>query len=130
MSLAAAPKPHLIVDFDKPGSPLGPHETRCDYLFVAEGEGDIGWVAPLELKRGRLHAHEVVGQLQAGASAAEALVPPAEPIKLRPIAASGGRSKAERSRLKAKGSRIRFHRRLEAIRLMSCGAPLVAALRR
>ena len=128
MSLAAAPKPHLIVDFDKPGSPLGPHETRCDYLFVADGQGDVGLVAPLELKRGRLHAREVAGQLQAGASAAEKLVPPEEPIKLRPVAASSGRSKAERIRLKAKGNRIRCHRRLEAIRLMSCGAPLVGAL--
>ena len=127
MSLAAAPKPHLIVDFDKPGSPLGPHETRCDYLFVAEG--DIGLVAPLELKRGRLHAREVVGQLQAGASAAEKLVPPEEPVKLRPVVASSGRSKAEISRLKAKGNRIRFHGRLEPVRLMSCGGPLVGALR-
>ena len=123
MSLAAAPKPHLIVDFDKPGSPLGPHETRCDYLFVAKG--DIGLVAPLELKRGRLHAREVVGQLQAGASADEKLVPPEEPVKLRPVVASSGRSKAE----KAKGNRIRFHGRLEPVRLMSCGGPLVGALR-
>ena len=129
MSLAAAPKPYLIVDFDKPGSPLGPHETRCDYLFIAEGEGDVGLVAPLELKRGSLHAREVAGQLQAGASAAEKLVPPDEPIELRPVAASSGRSKAERTRLKAKGNRIRLHGRLEAVRLMSCGAPLVEALR-
>ena len=130
MSLVAAPKPHLIVDFDKPGSPLGPHETRCDYLFIAERGGDVGLVAPLELKRGRLHVRQVVGQLQAGASAAETLVAPEAPIELRPVAASRGRSKAERNRLKGKGNKIRLHGRLEAVRLMSCGAPLVEALRR
>ncbi len=51
VSLEGAPEPRLIVDFDKPGSPLGKSETRCDYLFVANGERCAGWIAPLELKK-------------------------------------------------------------------------------
>ena len=128
VSLENAPQPRLIIDFDKPGSPLGRQDTRCDYLFIAEGRNGSGWVAPLELKRGRLDAGEVVKQIQAGARAAEGLVPRSEPIKFRPVAASRGKHKAERDNLKKKNSWIRFHGRAEPIRLMSCGASLAQAL--
>ena len=84
ISLAGAPAPRLIIDFDKPGSPLRSFSTRCDYLFIAKGEDNCGWVAPLELKRGRLDAAKVVGQLQEGACAAERLIFPAEPIRAPP----------------------------------------------
>ena len=36
VSLDGAPAPRVIVDFDKLGSPLGPSDQRCDYLFVAD----------------------------------------------------------------------------------------------
>ena len=123
-----APNPRLIVDFDKPGSPLAQEATRCDYLLVAKGQQEFEWVAPLELKRGQLRADQVVRQLRAGASAAEKLVPEGEPVKFRPVAASGSASKHERKRLKDKGNMIRFHGHVEPVRLMSCGAPLVRAL--
>lgn len=129
VSLKNAPQPRLIIDFDKPGSPLGRQDTRCDYLLIAEGRNGSGWVAPLELKKGRLDAGEVVKQLQAGARAAEGLVPRNEPIEFRPVAAFDGRiNKAELKKLKGKGSRIWFHRRAEIVRLMRCGAPLAQAL--
>ena len=128
VSIKGAPSPRLIVDFDKPGSPLGSHQTRCDYLFFAEDAEGLGWVAPLELKRGRLHADEVVRQLQAGACAAEELVSSNEPVTFRPVAASGRKSKAERNKLKSKGSRVWFHGRAKAVKLISCGAPLAGAL--
>lgn len=128
VSMTNAPALRLIVDFDKPGSPLAQDATRCDYLVIAEGQQSFGWVAPLELKRGQLHADQVVRQLQAGASAAEKLVPKDEPIKFRPVAASGSASKHERNRLRNQKSRIRFHGHAEPIRLMSCCAPLVQAL--
>ncbi len=122
-----APTPNLIVDFDRPGSPLGLGQTRCDYLFVAENDkGD--WIAPLELKRGCLQADEVVRQLQAGASAAEQLVSSNDSVRFRPVAASGSTPKAERDKLKNKRSKVRFHGQAEAIRLISCGASLVGAL--
>ena len=127
--LSGAPEPRLIVDFDKPGSPLGPDSTRCDYLFVAEGSGGSGWVAPLELKKGQLRAGEVVRQLQAGARAAEHLVPSGTPVAFRPVAVSRNVPKAERNRLKDKSSWIRFHECAELVRLIPCGARLVQALR-
>lgn len=46
------PDPHLIIDFDKPGSPLAQDETRCDFLVIANSHHDFDWVVPLELKRG------------------------------------------------------------------------------
>ena len=130
MLLGGVPSPRLVVDFDNPGSPLGPSERRCDYLLVAEvREEGGGWVAPLEMKNGRLRADHVVRQLQAGAAAAEKLVPAGLQVRFRPIAAAGSMPKAERNKLKRKGG-IRFHGREEAVRLMSCGAPLATALDR
>ena len=128
VSLAGAPAPRLIVDFDKPGSPLRSSSTRCDYLFIAIGDDNFGWVAPLELKKGRLDAAKVVGQLQKGAFAAERLISSAEPIRLRPVAVTGGpTSKAERDKLKKK--RVRLHGCVEAVRRLKCGDTLVHQLR-
>ncbi len=123
-----APAPKVVIDFDKPGSPLATNATRCDYLLVAEGQHARGWVAVLELKRGRLHADHVVRQLQAGASAAENLVPPGAAPSFRPIAVSGSASKHERAKLKNRSNMIVLRGNREAVRLMSCGAPLVQAL--
>ncbi|MCE2519758.1 MAG: hypothetical protein J4G15_08020 [Alphaproteobacteria bacterium] len=126
--LTDAPEPRLIVDFDRPGSPLAREVTRCDYLLIAEDRQEFGWVAPLELKRGQLHADQVVRQLQAGASAAEKLVSEDEATRFRPVAASGSVSKHERIRLKNRRNMIRFHGHMQPVRLMSCGGSLVKAL--
>ena len=102
--LKGTPSPRVVVDFDKPGSPLDRNETRCDYLVVAEVKKEgRGWVVPLELKRGRLRANHVVSQLQAGASAAEKLLPAVLQVRFRPIAAVGSVPKAERNKLKREG---------------------------
>ena len=124
-----APSPRLIVDFDKPGSPLAADATRCDYFLVAEGEHAHGWVAVLELKRGRLRADQVVRQLRAGASAAEKFVPRNEAFRFRPVVASGSVPKYERTKLRDKANMIGFHEHKEPVRLMSCGARLAMALR-
>ena len=125
VSLKDAPEPRLIVDFDKPGSPLEQNQTRCDYLFVADSGECVGWIAPLELKRGSLQAGEVVRQLRAGAKAAEKFVSPNEKMKFRPTAAFGNIHRAEITKLKEK---IRFHGHVEAIRLIKCGDSLRKAL--
>lgn len=119
----------LVVDLDKPGSPAPSDAPHCDYLFIADDENGVGWVAPLELKRGRLHADEVVRQLRGGAATAERLVPEAALITFRPVAACGSAPKAERNRLRDRGNRIRLHGHTEAVRLLSCGEQLVKALR-
>ncbi len=69
--MTGAPTSRLVIDFDKPGSPLATATTRCDYLLVAEDGQAPLWVAVLELKRGQWHAGKVVRQLRAGASAKE-----------------------------------------------------------
>ena len=124
VSLKDAPSPRLIIDFDKPGSPLGKSDTRCDFLFIAEDNDESVWVAPLELKS-RLDVSRAVQQLQAGASAAEALIPEDAKINLRPIVACKGIPKAERTALKSK---VRFREQTEALRLIKCGSPLTQAL--
>ena len=134
VSLEGAPQPRLIVDFDKPGSPLPACSTRCDYLLVAECERARGWVAVLELKRGQLRPSQVVGQLQAGAYAAERIVPrdfvsPSETFRFRPVAVAKSVPKYARVQLK-KADNIRFHGHREPVRLMSCGGTLEVALRR
>lgn len=132
VSLKDAPESRLIIDFDKPCSPLGMQATRCDYLFIAESvdrSGDrSGWIAPLELQKGGLDASKVVKQLQAGARAAEKLVPRKKPVKFRPVAAFDGIHKAERNKLRSKNTKVRFHGHTELIRLIRCDAPLVQAL--
>ena len=129
MPLTNAPSPRLIIDFDKPESPLSQSDTRCDFLFIAEESNNPGWVAPLELKSGKVDASETIKQLQAGASAAEMIVPQNEAVRFRPIAAHRGIHRAELIKLRNKASRIRFRGSMEYVRLMSCGSPLVQALR-
>ena len=126
LSLQDAPQSRLIIDFDKPGSPLRWRQTRCDYLFVAEVPGKPGWVVPLELKKGRLDASKAVEQLKAGASVAEKLVPDTLTVNFRPVVASGG-NKAERAELRAGRNKVRFRGSVEYVRLLKCGDKLINA---
>ena len=129
VSLKDAPKPRLIIDFDKPGSPLGKNQKRCDYLLVAEVLTKPDWVAPLELKHGEMDASEAVGQLKAGARAAEQLVPNTMSVNFRPVVAfGGGIDKAERNALRNKRNRVWFHGMAESVRLIKCGEKLTKAL--
>ena len=129
VSLRGAPDPRVVVDFDRPGSPLGEREAKCDYLLAAGGDRGSGWLVLLELKRGRLDAAQVVKQLRAGAGAAEDLVPVGVPVRFRPVAATGSTPKAERQKLRRIGN-IRFRGQQEDVRLMSCGAPIAEVLSR
>ena len=129
VSLNDAPGERLIVDFDKRGAPVRGNGPNCDYLFVAEGvQGEAGWVAPLELKRGALRASEAVRQLRAGAEVAEQPVPGGLQPAFRPVAAYGSIHKLERAALRERRNRIAFRGRLEAVRLMTRGDRLTKAL--
>ena len=126
VKLRDAPPTRLIIDFDRPGSPLGPDQKRCDYLFVAAVTGKLGWVVPLELMSGRVDASKVVGQLQAGACAAEQLVPSNLTISFHPVLASGGgMHKSERTAMRKK---VVFRGYSEPIRRIRCGDQLTKAL--
>ena len=129
VSLDGAPVPRLIVDLDKPGSPLGPTVVRCDYLFVAD-DATADWVSPLEYTRGQFRTSKFVPQLRAGAQAAEQLVPRNAAVNFCPIAVfGGGLHRAEQRRLKQPSNRVRFHGKSEPLRLIKCGEKLTKALR-
>ena len=130
VSLDGVPSDRLIVDLDKPGSPLGQADARCDYLFVAKDGAGAGWVAPMELTRGRCVARKFVRQLRAGAAAAAQLVPRNVAAKFRPVAVyGGGLHMAERRALQRNDSQVSFHGMREPVRLMKCGMRLADRLR-
>ena len=123
--LQGAPQPHLVLDLDRPGSPLGKSETRCDYLLVGEYGGQSGWAVALELKRGKVHA-EVANQLQAGADVVDALVPQQADVGFTPVVAGRGfHSNVKKTLAK---QRIQFRQVQMAVVLMSCGKPLAKAV--
>jgi len=125
--LEGTPRTRVAIDFDKPGSPLGQNETRCDYLFVAESSGNPGWIVPLELKSGKVDVSRATDQLQAGAEFAERLFASNRDVEFFPVIASGSVPKAERRALQT--SRVRFRQRNERIRRVTCGDRLIKALR-
>ena len=128
VSLQDAPQQRLIIDFDKPGSPLGRNRRRCDYLLVAKEPREKGWVVLLEFKSSReVNITKVLEQLQAGARATEKIVPAVMSIRFRPVLASGNIPKASRREMKAPGT-VCFHNCPEPLRWIGCGDPLTKAL--
>ena len=138
VSLEGAPRPRLIIDFDKPKWPRKKGQARCDYLLVFENQQEENqkkkgeWVVPLELKRGRLgDFSEVVKQLQAGAKVAEELLGTSrKSVRFVPIVASKGHHPIitrYRKRRSAKG--IKFFDTTHPIEFLKCDAPLVDRLR-
>ena len=125
LSLRDAPRLRLVIDCDKPGSPVDTNQERCDYLFMAEVPDQPNWVAPLELKKKNLDASKVVEQLRAGARATEELICDKTKVDFRPTAVFLGINKAQRSVLKENRNYVRFHQHNEPVRLIKCGTPLI-----
>lgn len=131
--LQDAPEPRLIVDFDRPDSPLKPKQKRCDYLLVAEPPGKTGWVVPMEFKSGsstnriRRVITEVVEQLQAGACVADKLVPKDKPVDFLPVAVFSAR-KYRRIKLRDLRRKVRFRDENKTARWLTCGQSLTEAL--
>ena len=128
VGLKGLPAKRLIVDLDKQGSPLGRGDKRCDYLFFAEDGNGEGRVVLMELKKGGFSASDAVRQLQAGANAAETLVPASATVAFCPVIASGSVPKAERTAMRAPRNRVRFRGRDEPLRRIPCGGQLATAL--
>ena len=129
VSLEGAPQPRVVIDFDKPGSPLGERKTRCEYLFVADRAGSGGWVVPMEFKSCRMRVSKVVEQLGAGAQVAERIVPKQDPISFCPVAVVYDPiNKKQRRDLKDAGNAVRYRGRCEPVRVLLCGALLTEAL--
>jgi len=122
-----APQSRLIVDFDKPNSPLGQNQTRCYYLFIAESP-DKCWVVPMELKKGKVDASRAIEQLKAGAKVADNLIPKHLSVAFHPVIVSKGINKVERTAMKDPRNRVMFHGRPAPVSLIDCGAALMTAL--
>ena len=129
ISLDDAPPSRVVIDFDKPGSPLGKSATRCEYLLVADREGGGGWVVPMEFKSSRMKVSKVAEQLRAGARVAEELVPKASPISFRPVAVVYEPvNKKQRRDLKHPGNAVRYRGCREPVRVLRCGDSLAGVL--
>ena len=129
ISLEDAPRPRIVIDFDKPGSPLGESRKRCEYLFVGDRDGGGGWVVPMEFKSSRMNVSRVAEQLRAGARVAERLVPKQSPISFRPVAVIyESVNKKQRRDLKEARNAVRYRGYREPVRVLQCGGLLTEVL--
>ena len=127
-SLEGAPQSRIVIDLDKPSSPLSGNKTRCDYLVFAEESGDKDWFTPLELKKGGLRPSKVVAQLQAGADAAFEAVG-SHLVNFLPVAAVGRIHRVDRTKLKEPSNMVQFGTQRKTVQVMGCGGKLVDALK-
>ena len=123
LRLTSAPSPRLILDLDHEDAPVGPQDTKCDFLFIAEEY----WVAAIELKAGRLDASAVVRQLQAGAQIATSLISRDAEVIFRPIVAHNGGHRKEINDLRA--SKVRYRTREVPIKAVRCESLLTSAFK-
>ena len=131
LSLSGTSQQAFVVDMNHDESPVDRNQTHCDFLFVGSLSGqDEEWVVPIELKRGAISAGEARDQLQAGADAADRLVPRDMDLRFLPLAVSGSMARAERDRLRKSSHRIRFRRQMVLAERTRCGSELADILRR
>lgn len=123
VSLADAPHPHVVIDLDETGSPLGPTQIKCDFLFFADPDLTV----PIEIKGGAPNVAQAARQLRAGANAAHRLAPRDFAIDFRPVLVS--KSLRRQKQMELRQERVQFRGRQEKIRRVPCGAPLTEALR-
>ena len=123
VSLADAPHPRVIVDLDETGSPLGPAQAKCDFLFFA----DPDLVMPIEIKdHGAPDIAKATRQLQAGADAAGKLAPRDLAVRFRPVVVS--RNMRRDKQFELRRAKVRFRKRPEVVRQLICRDPLTEAL--
>ena len=122
VSLDDAPQPHLVVDLDRTGSPLGGAQSKCDYLLFA----DPSLVMPIEIKDGAPNVAKVERQLQAGARAADGLAPRGVAILCRPVLVS--KALRRQKQVDLRKALVRFRGREERVRRVACGDPLTDVL--
>ena len=131
LSLSGTSQHAFVVDMNHDESPVDRNQTHCDFLFVGSLSGqDEEWVVPIELKRGEISAGEARDQLQAGADAADRLVPRDLDLSFLPLAVSGSMARAERDQLRKSSYRIRFRRQMVLAERTRCGSDLADILRR
>ena len=121
VSLTDAPPSRAVVDLDAAGSPLGPTSVKCDYLFFA----DPNLFAPIEIKNSEPDVKRAARQLQAGAKAADDLIPGGCEVVFRPVLVS--KSLRRKKQLDLRQAVVRFRGRPERIRRIACGGSLTEA---
>lgn len=124
VALNSVPSSRLIIDFDKPGSPIPSTQTQCDYLVLVERCEKKDIVALLELKKGALDTSKVYKQLTASARTIENLVDKDFEVCFLPVVACGGTRKGVRDVLRQADYQICFHGHTETVRVMRCGGSL------
>ena len=124
--LNGAPTNRIIIDMDCEALEMT-NETRCDYLFVSEGD-DMTWVVPIELKGGGAGSIiRVANQLRGGAQLAAELLPESLAIQLIPVLAH--KKAIHRVDLKKlRKEKIKLRHYVGMIKVVKCGTPLVRAL--
>ena len=124
--LNGVPASRVIIDMDC--GKLGiDSEKRCDYLFVGE-EGAVTWIAPIELKGGKVGSvTKVADQIRGGVKLADRLLPTGRKFRLVPVLAHEkpihrhDRRQLRREKVSLRGSR-------KLIKIVRCGDQLVKAL--
>lgn len=125
IDLAEAPRVRVIVDMDCNVLPIPPAEKRCDYLFVGEDHKET-WVAPIELKSGRLSVSAVLEQLEGGAGMANRWLPQGVTLQFVPVLAHG--KKIHRNDLRAlRAEKLRLRGQRKGIAVIKCGDQLIKA---
>ena len=116
----------ILVDMDCDALSIPNNWKRCDYLFVGE-ESNETWVAPIELKSGRLSGNAVLEQLEGGVRMADIWLPKGVSFQLVPALAHG--KKIHRNDLKVLRSRkIQLRGQKKGTMLIKCGEQLTKAL--
>ena len=131
LSLNGTSQQAFAIDMNHDDAPIDQNQTHCDFLFVGSLCGqDWEWIVPIELKRGAIGASEARDQLQAGADAADCLVPNGLNPRFLPLAVSGRLAQAERAQLRKNSHMIRFRDRRFLIKRVRCDSDLADILRR
>ena len=117
----------LLIDMDSDEAPASSQNgKKCDYIYIGDDNG-VAWVAPLELKGGKLDASDVIEQLQGGARIADHILPLAARTRFRPVIAYRRRiHRAEQRRLQS--IRVHFRSQKRLIKRVKCGSSLINAL--
>ena len=130
LSLNGTSQQAFAIDMNHDDSPVDQNETHCDFLFVGSLAGETEeWIVPIELKRGAISASEARDQLQAGADAADRLVPHGMEFRFLPLAVSGKMHTAERARLRKNSHKIRFRSQRVLVERTRCDSELSNVLR-
>ncbi|MCY4363479.1 MAG: hypothetical protein OXE42_15085 [Gammaproteobacteria bacterium] len=128
MSLVGAPPKRVVIDMDCRNHQVQDDQNRCDYLFIGE-ENNTRWVAPIELKSGRVKSVTAVRkQLEGGAKAADDWLKKSIPFQFIPVLVHGKTiQKNDLRRLRSEIIQLRGKRR--RIALLKCGDQLAKAFR-